>query len=108
MKTKIAATLVALACVASIGFPAAAADDASTARTQSAATATLVQDRPETSGQFVTLFGVRADALSSEIMDSTRGGAKATFVRTKPHTSPSTSESFTGLTILSTNFSTNF
>ena len=76
MKTKIAATLVALACVASIGFPAAAADDASTARTLSAATATPVQPRPETSGQFVILSDVRADALSSKELDSTRGAAR--------------------------------
>ena len=72
MKTKICATLVALACVASIGFPAAA-EDASTARTQSAATATSVQPRSETSGQFVILSDVRADALSSKELDSTRG-----------------------------------
>ncbi len=73
MKTKIAAALVTLACVASIGFPAAAADDASAARTQSAATATPVQPRPETSGQFAILSDVRADALSSQELDSTRG-----------------------------------
>ncbi len=73
MKTKIAAALVTLACVASIGFPAAAADDASAARTQSAATATPVQLLPETSGQFAILSDVRADALSSQELDSTRG-----------------------------------
>ena len=75
MRTKIAATLVALACVASIGSPAAA-DDASAARTLSAATATLVQPRPETSGQFVIRSDVRADALSSKELDSTRGAAR--------------------------------
>ncbi len=72
MKTKIFATLVALACVTGVGFPAAA-ENAATARTQSAATATPHQARPETSGQFVTLSGVRADALSSEVMELTRG-----------------------------------
>jgi hypothetical protein len=72
MKTKIAAAFVALACVASIGSPAAA-DDASNAWTQSAATATPVQARPEISAQFVILSHVRADALSSEVMELTRG-----------------------------------
>ncbi len=72
MKSKIAATLVALACVVSIGFPAAA-DDASAVRTQSAATVTPVQPRPETSGQFAILSDVTADALSSQELASTRG-----------------------------------
>ena len=73
MKTKIAAALVTLACVASIGFPAAAAEGASAARTQSAASATPVQARPATSGQFAILSDVRADALSSQELASTRG-----------------------------------
>ena len=72
MKTKIAATLLTLACVVGVSF-SAAAENASTARTQSAATATHVQPRPVTSGQFVILSDVRADALSSKELDSTRG-----------------------------------
>ena len=56
MKTKIAAALVTLACVASIGFPAAADEDASTARTRSTATAQPIQPRPETSGRFDILL----------------------------------------------------
>ena len=83
MKTKIAATLVALACVASIGFPAAAADDASVARTRSAATTTPVQTRPETSGQFAILSDVGADALSSMELDSIRGTALSFAIATR-------------------------
>ena len=77
MKTKIAVALLTLACVVSIGFPAAAAEDASAARTHSAASATPVQARPATSGQFAILSDVRADALSSEVMESTRGAGAA-------------------------------
>ena len=72
MKTMICATLVALACVASIGLPAAA-DDASAARMHPTAAATLAQPRPVSSGQFNILSDVRAVALSKEDMGSTRG-----------------------------------
>ncbi len=72
MSTKIAAALLALTFATGISFPAAA-DDASAVRTQSAATVTPVQPRPETSGQFAILSDVRADALSSKELASTRG-----------------------------------
>lgn len=73
MKTKIAAALVTLACVASIGFPAAADEDASTARTRSTATAQPIQPRPETSGRFDILNDVTAEALSSLTLDTIHG-----------------------------------
>ena len=72
MKTKIAATLVTLACAVSIGFPAAA-DDASAVRTQSAATATAVHPRPETSGRFDILNDVTVEAITSKALDTIRG-----------------------------------
>ncbi len=82
MSTKIAAALLALTFATGISFPAAA-DDASAVRTQSAATVTPVQPRPETSGQFAILSDVRADALSSRAMDLTRG-AGGVWITTTP------------------------
>ena len=91
MKTKIAAALVALACVASIGFPAAA-DDASPY-------------------QFLTVSGIKAVALTPQELASTRGAYRPLDIKpgnvvkiTLNTDATSTSESFTGLTILSTNF----
>ena len=74
MKTKIAAAFVAFAFVATTGFSAAAAaDDASNAWTQSAATATPVQPRPETSGRFDILNDVTAETVPSLTLDTIRG-----------------------------------
>ena len=78
MKTMICATLVALACAASSGLPAAA-DDASAARMHPTAAATLAQPRPVSSGQFHILSDVGAVALSKEDMGSTRGARKTKY-----------------------------
>ena len=89
MKTKIAATLVALACVASIGFPAAA-DAAS----------------PD---QLLTLSGIKAVALTPQELASTRGASALSNSRLKAgyvvKVTVNESESgFRGRSILSTNF----
>ena len=64
MKTMICATLVALACVASIGLPAAAEDVVAGFGAASAG------------GGFGTLEGVPAAVLSQTELDGVRGGIK--------------------------------
>ena len=74
MKTKIAATLVALACVASIGFPAAA-ENASRGASLLSAMASAPAAAAETTTQtgFAVLAQLPVTALSSSEMAETRG-----------------------------------
>ena len=69
MKTKICATLFAFAFAASIGFPAAAADDTP------GRTSFYASGPSASTVQFQSLSTVRAVPLSPKVMDATRGTA---------------------------------
>ena len=90
MKTILIATIIATVAANSFSIPAAAADDVSGIRIQPASTATPAQPQPVSSGQFLLLSNVRADALSSMELKKTRGAAgSSTFTVQGSWSSPS-------------------
>ena len=86
MKTKIAATLLALTFAAGIGFPAAADEGsaftvAPAAQSRAVAPAPPVQSGTLATDKFMILADVGADALSPDDMAMTRGAASFTTAR---------------------------